>query len=216
MSTLTVVDYDCGNLFSIRHAIEHCGSDVRIATTAADILSAERLILPGVGAFGDAAEKLRARGLTEAVQAFAASGRPFLGICVGMQLMFDTGEEFGIHQGLGIVAGTVCKIDEVNADGDPRRIPHIGWSSVVPADGADWQGSILPNDGTPFDAYFLHSFQCIPKDDADRLAVTDFEGTPVTASVHAGNCWGCQFHPEKSGEAGLDILRRFIDIGAAS
>ena len=127
---VTVIDYDRGNLFSVRKAFEHCGAEVEIAQSAERVLAAERLVLPGVGAFGDAMEALGRRGLIEPVQEYAKSGRPFLGICIGMQLMFDGGEEFGDHEGLGLIAGRVVAIPDTDSKGRPHKVPHVGWTRL--------------------------------------------------------------------------------------
>ena len=201
---VTVIDYDRGNLYSVARALE-------LISEPAKINSAERLVLPGVGAFGDAMEELRKRGLVEPIKAFAGSGRPFLGICVGMQLMFDGSEEFGLHEGLGMISGRVRTVPHSGVDGKPHKVPHIGWSELSPAfAGQGWEDTILEKLPPPAYCYFVHSFAAEPADEAHRLADCHYNGKRLAAAVRRDNLWGCQFHPEKSGETGLHILRNFL------
>ena len=210
---VTVIDYGRGNLFSVTKAFEHCGAEVEITQSAERVLAAERLVLPGVGAFGDAMEALGRRGLIEPVQEYAKSGRPFLGICIGMQLMFDGGEEFGDHQGLGLIAGRVVAIPDTDADGRTHKVPHIGWTRLDTARGGrEWDGTILAGLGADDWVYFVHSFTAMPADDRHRLADSDYGGRRISAAVRLGSLWGCQFHPEKSGPAGIAVLSRFLAL----
>jgi glutamine amidotransferase len=206
-----VVDYGRGNLFSVGRALEHCGAEVEITDAPARIIEAERLVLPGVGAFGDAMEELQKRGLVEPIMEFAASGRPFLGICVGMQLMFDSSDEFGVHDGLGMIPGRVRTVPRHGVDGKSHKVPHIGWSELGPAAvRKSWYGTILDGLPAPAFCYFVHSFTAEPGDEAHRLADCHYNGQRLAATVRRDNLWGCQFHPEKSGEIGLHILRNFL------
>lgn len=203
-----IVDYGIGNLLSVARAVEKAGGEPRLTRDPAEIASAERLLLPGVGAFEACMRTLGEYGLVESVTAFAASGRPFLGICVGMQMMFDYSLEFGRHTGLGIVPGHVTAIPSKG-----RKVPHIGWSELdLPTGRSDWQGTLLA-DAAPgvAAAYFLHSFECIPRHAVDRLADADYGGHAVCAAIQRGNVIGFQCHPEKSGPTGLRIIRRFIE-----
>ena len=136
---VTVVDYGASNLLSVCRALTHCGAEIVLAAESAPIGRADRLVLPGVGAFGDAMRGLERRGLTDAIRSFAATDRPFLGICVGMQILFDVGEEFGNHAGLGLLPGAVRRLADVATDGRPMRVPHIGWTAIEPAE--PWAGS---------------------------------------------------------------------------
>ncbi|NQU69895.1 MAG: imidazole glycerol phosphate synthase subunit HisH [Rhodospirillales bacterium] len=207
----TVIDYDCGNLLSVGRALEHCSGEVEITGAPAKIKDAERLVLPGVGAFGNAIEELQKRGLVEQIREFAASGRPFLGICVGMQLMFDSSDEFGMHDGLGLIPGRVRTVPRHGVDGKPHKVPHIGWSELSPAVASQtWDGTILDGLPTPAYCYFVHSFAAEPADEAHRLSDCHYDGQRLAATVRRDNLWGCQFHPEKSGETGLHILRNFL------
>jgi glutamine amidotransferase len=201
---VTVADYGMGNLLSVQRALEHCGADVEMSSDPGALERAERLVLPGVGAFRDGMTGLRAHGFIEPLQRFASSGKPFLGICVGMQMMFEAGEEHGEHPGLGLLRGRVVAIP-VAAE---RKIPHIGWS-VLRTHGRSWEGTILDG-ATPAATavYFVHSYHA--STEADTLAVSDYSGCSITAAVSRGNLHGCQFHPEKSGVEGLRILRNFL------
>lgn len=206
---VTVLDYGIGNLLNVCRALEACGASVSVVDHAApELARADRIVLPGVGAFGDAMAEMRARGLDEAVLRHVASGRPFLGICVGMQLLFEWGEEMGLHRGLGLLAGRVLAVPAVGADGRAHRIPHIGWKKLVGC--ANWAGTVL-QDAAPEDRfYFVHSFAPVPDDATTRLADTDYDGVAICAVVGRGNLWGCQFHPERSAGPGLRLLKRFL------
>lgn len=206
-----IVDYGVGNLYSAARAVEKVGGEARLSSDPAAIASAERLLLPGVGAFASCANTLRFSGLTDPVIDFVATGRPFLGICVGMQLLFDYSLEFGKHAGLGLIAGHVERIPAEDSRG-ARKVPHVGWSELLMPDGRqDWNGTIL-EDAVPGEsaAYFVHSYSCIPSDPACCLAEADHDGFRITAAVGRDNIVGCQFHPEKSGRVGLQIIERFL------
>lgn len=210
---ITIVDYGRGNLLSLSRAFEHCGADVEIAENSAMILDADRLVLPGVGAFGDAADELASRNLEDALKQYANLQRPFLGVCVGMQLMFDQSEEFGVHQGLGLISGDVAAIPKTANDGARLKVPHIGWSATTPtAANEGWRGSILEGLNDPSYFYFVHSFFASPKDASNCVGSCRHGGHEIAAVVHRDTLWGCQFHPEKSGEAGLTVLKNFLAL----
>jgi len=206
-----LVDYGVGNLLSVSRALQAAGGAVEQTGDPARIAAAERVVLPGVGAFGGCMDELRKRALVEPVRAYASSGRPLLGICVGMQLLFDSSDEFGHQDGLGLLPGIVSAIPDRTETGVRRKIPHIGWNALRPPDGRNaWSAGILA-DTKPGDAvYFVHSYAARPANPADLLAVADYEGFSVTAAVGRGAIAGCQFHPEKSGPVGLAMLRRFL------
>jgi glutamine amidotransferase len=208
---VTVLDYGIGNQLNVLRALEHCGASVKVVqkASAAD-LEAPRLVLPGVGAFGDGMAELRARGFDELVKRFAQTGRPFLGICVGMQVMFDASEEMGEHEGLGLLAGRVRAVPAAGTDGKPHRIPHIGWRPLEPA--APWTGTILADVRPMERVYFVHSFGAEPAEDGVRLADVGYDGLSICAAVHRDNLYGCQFHPERSAGTGLNVLRRFLRL----
>jgi glutamine amidotransferase len=208
---VVIVDYGMGNLLSVRRAFEHCGAAVRITADPSAILSADKVVLPGVGAFANGMAELRRLGLDAVLQEVARNGTPLLGICLGMQMLLDDSEEFGVTTGLGLIAGRVVPVPRLSADGRPQKIPHIGWNALVPPRGlASWDGSPL-QDITPGDAvYFVHSYMAKPTDPAHLLASCVYGGAPVSAAIARKNVFGCQFHPEKSGEVGLTIIRSFI------
>jgi len=210
---VVIVDYGIGNLYSVTRAFESCGAAVRLTTDASHIADAERVVLPGVGAFEDGMKGMTGRGQAEPVKRFIASGRPFLGICVGMQLLMDVGEEFGEHAGLGVIPGRVQAVPATRADGRPHRIPHIGWNALLPPEHRpDWSGGLL--DGLPERpaVYFVHSFAPVPAEQQHRLADCDYDGRRISAVIRSGNAYGCQFHPEKSGPVGLKIVENFLRL----
>lgn len=209
---VTVIDYNRGNLFSVVRALEHCGAVVRTASDPQDVADAERVVLPGVGAFGDAMAELRARDLIEPLRRYAASGRPFLGICLGMQIMFESSQEFGHHDGLALLRGEVVPIPRMGAAGMLHKVPHIGWAPLMPAGRARWTKTLL--DGIPPSClfYFVHSYMVVPADANDRIADAGYNGLSLCAVAGRDRLWGCQFHPEKSGEAGLTLLRNFLSL----
>jgi len=208
---VTVIDYGIGNQLNVLRALEHCGASVKVVQQAsAGDLDASRLVLPGVGAFGDGMSELRDRGFDDLVQRFAQTGRPFLGICVGMQVMFDGSDEMGDHAGLGLLPGRVRAVPAEGADGRPHRIPHIGWRVLAPA--SRWDGTILSEVDPGDRVYFVHSFAAQPTRREDRLATVDYDGIPICAAVHRDNLYGCQFHPERSADTGLRVLRRFLAL----
>lgn len=209
---VTVVDYGIGNIFSVRRALEHCGADVQLSSTEAEIAAAERVVLPGVGAFADGMKGLRDRGLVDAVLRFAATGRPMLGICLGMQMLATCSEEFGEHEGLDLIPSRVTKVPNTTVEGTPHKIPHIGWSEIFPVSGGDWKATILEDTAAATPVYLVHSFHLVPDDPANLLADCDYGGHRVTAAVRSGNIFGAQFHPEKSGRAGLQMLAAFLRL----
>ncbi len=187
---------------------------MQVVTSGAELSEhPDRLVLPGVGAFGSGMAEMRARGLDEFVRRFADTGRPLLGICVGAQMLFDVGEEFGEHDGLGLISGRVRRVAEAMPDGRNHRIPHIGWSPLVlPAARPTWSGSPLSGLREGASVYFVHSYAPEPSQESDRLADTYYDGVRICAAVGRGNVWGCQFHPERSAEAGLDVVSAFLAL----
>ena len=203
---IAIVDYGVGNLFSLESSFAAIGAPVTVTGDAAVLHEAERIVLPGVGAFGDAADKLRATGLDKAVKAEAASGKPLLGICLGMQLLFDRSCEYGEHAGLGLIPGAVKPIaDVIPAD---YKIPHIGWNALIYKEPTPLFRYIKEGDCV----YFVHSFAAM--DCAESVIATAEYGPELTAAVQRENVFGCQFHPEKSGRVGLNILKAFCEVEA--
>jgi len=209
---VNLVDYGMGNLFSVRHAFEACGAHVVLVNSAEGVLKADLLVLPGVGAFRDGMRGLKERDLIAAIQDYAATGRPMLGICLGMQMLLDESEEFGTSKGLGLISGRVIAIPSKDQNGWPHRIPHIGWNELVQPNHSTngWDNSILRGISPGESMYFVHSFNAWPTDYKSRLADCNYGGVKISAAIRAGTVYGCQFHPEKSGHQGLQIIRNFL------
>ena len=200
---ITIINYGAGNLFSVEKALSALGADVRVSSTASDILSADKIVLPGVGAFGDCMEQLNASGLIPAIRDGVARGIPLLGICVGLQILFEGSEESSGVEGLGLLQGRVSRIAAPH-----EKIPHMGWNALNIGENHREKGLFA---GIPQDsyAYFVHSYHALPKDRA-IISSTCFYGEEITASISAGNIMATQFHPEKSGDIGLKIIHNFI------
>ena len=200
---VTIIDYDAGNIRSVEKAFRYLGADVCISRDKADILRADRLILPGVGAFGDARRKLDEYGLTDLVRTAASDGRPFLGICLGLQLLYEDSEESPGVPGLGLLKGHVVRFTERPG----FKIPQIGWNSLDLKNNGRLFGNVA--DGSY--VYFVHSYYVKAEDEASVKATMTYADT-ADVSVESGNIFGCQFHPEKSGEVGLEILKSFLKV----
>lgn len=203
---VTVIDYGMGNLLSVSRALEHCGADVAVESAATAIERAERLVLPGVGAFGDGMAELRQRDLVEPIRRFVGSGRPLLGICLGMQMLLDGSDEFGASEGLGLIKGWVRKLPAQAG----LKLPHVGWSPLQVPDGSSWRESLLSGITPGQEMYFVHSYFSDPEAAADRCALTPYGDFLFCSVVSHRNVTGCQFHPEKSGPAGLRIIDTFL------
>ena len=198
-----IVDYGVGNLFSLRSSFAAIGQEVIVSRDGEALSRCERLVLPGVGAFGDAARLLRESGMAEVVLREAAAGKPILGICLGMQLLFDKSMEYGEHAGLGLIPGVVRPIAEVIPKG--LKIPEIGWNALHFVKKNPLFRYVKEGDYV----YFVHSYHGTACEES-TVAVTEY-GAPLCAAVARGNVYGCQFHPEKSGAVGLSILRAFAE-----
>ena len=201
---LAIIDYGVGNLFSLVSSLKSIGVDAVITRDPNVIENADRLILPGVGAFGDASEKLRLSGLTEIIKNAVKKGTPLMGICLGMQLLFEKSYEYGEHQGLGLLKGNVSGMEGTIPK--ELKIPHIGWNSLKFTSTSPIFKYINEGDCV----YFVHSFYAV--DCEDSLIATAEYGRDLTAAVQKGNVYGCQFHPEKSGSVGLKILKAFSEV----
>lgn len=202
---IALVDYGVGNLFSLKSSFDAIGESVLVTNKEADLKAADKIILPGVGAFGDAAKKLKETGLGEIVKQEAKSGKPLMGICLGMQLLLETGYEYGVYEGLGLIPGEVRPIQDVIPK--DYKIPHIGWNPL------QFVGEPSPifryiKEGDC--VYFVHSFYATRC--ASSVIATAEYGAPLTAAVAKDNVYGCQFHPEKSGTVGLNILKAFCEL----
>lgn len=203
---IAIVDYGVGNLFSLKSSFAAIGHEAVVTGDADMLRKADKILLPGVGAFGDAADKLRATGLDQVVIEEARRGKPLMGICLGMQLLFDKGYEYGVHDGLGLIPGEVRPIAEVIPAG--LKIPHIGWNALRFTENKSPLFKYIKEGDC---VYFVHSFyaaNCEP----DVIANAEY-GALLTAAVQRGNVCGCQFHPEKSGKVGLHILKAFCEEG---
>lgn len=201
---IAIVDYGVGNLFSLRCSFSAIGEEVTVTDDEKVISAADKIILPGVGAFEDAAEKLRTTGLGDVIVKEARAGKMLMGICLGMQLLFDRSFEYGEHTGLGLIPGSVRPIADLIPEG--LKIPHIGWNGLHIAQ----KNPILKYVKEGDCVYFVHSYYAA-KCDRFVIATTEY-GAPLTAAVASGNVFGCQFHPEKSGDVGLSILRAFAQL----
>jgi glutamine amidotransferase len=200
---IAIIDYGVGNLRSVQKAFEAVGQQAEVTSDKAVIEAASHVVLPGVGAFGEAAATLRSHGLEDVARDAALSGRPFLGICVGMQILFDVSFEYGEHAGLGLLPGSVVSFDTTNP---LAKVPQIGWNAI------EWQKDNSLTAAVPSGsmAYFVHSFYCKPLESSDVLATT-FHGIGYASAVQRGNITGVQFHPEKSGDVGLALIRAWAE-----
>ncbi|MBX3740908.1 MAG: imidazole glycerol phosphate synthase subunit HisH [Akkermansiaceae bacterium] len=210
-----IVDYGLGNLFSVLHACRHSGIDAFITSSPKEIEAAEAVILPGVGAFADAMECLNRLDLSQPLRDYSQSGKPLFGICLGLQLLFSESEEFGSTKGLGIVPGSVKRLhDMTGADGRRLKIPHVGWNLAVPPGGnaARWQGTPLEDIGTEAMMYFVHSFYVTPEDEQIILSKTTYGDQEFCSSIHKDRTFAFQFHPERSGEQGIQFYRKIREI----
>lgn len=200
---VAIIDYDAGNIKSVEKAIQFLGEEAVMTRDENVIMNADRVILPGVGAFGDAMENIRKYDLERVIKAYVETGKPFLGICLGLQLLFKESEESVGIKGLDLIPGAIVKIP----DGEGLKIPQIGWNSItVNPESRIFKGI---NDGSY--VYFVHSFYLKCENESDVAAKT-YYGTEIHAAVERGNLFACQFHPEKSGEVGLKILKNFINL----
>lgn len=212
MTSVAILDYGIGNLLSIVRAIDAAGGSARLVTTPEETLTADRLVVPGVGAFGRCSHVLRERGLSEAIVEYVRLERPLLGICVGMQLMLEHSTEFGKHDGFSLIPGTVDPIPSEGIAG-PHKIPHIGWNGLVQPRGApNWDDGFLSGIPEGAQVYFVHSFSARPREARHVVATTDYNGCSITAVIAQDQMWGVQFHPEKSGAIGLKILTNFVAL----
>ncbi|NEW09541.1 imidazole glycerol phosphate synthase subunit HisH [Paenibacillus sp. SYP-B3998] len=198
---IAIIDYGMGNLHSVSKAVERLGYETIVTGDAEQILAADGAILPGVGAFGDAMEHLRESGLNDVVIRYADSGKPLLGICLGMQLLFASSEEYGDHEGLGLLPGAIVRFR-----GD-YKVPHMGWNRLIYRQ----KDSPLFSGIDEGHVYFVHSYYAKPERENELLAVTDYH-QPVTAIVGKNNVYGMQFHPEKSGDIGMQLLDNFLKM----
>jgi len=211
MSNVVIIDYGMSNLRSVQRGFEKVGAKVTLSSNYSEIAKADRLVLPGVGAFEDGMNGLRNAGLLEAIYDFVQTGNALLGICLGMQMLLGYSEENGNHKGLELIPGNVQKIPQ-DTNGVVIKIPHIGWATLQQPNKIDWNGSCLEEIQVNDSFYFIHSYMSVTGNKEHLLAQYEDEGLLVTAAIKKDNVIGLQFHPEKSGEVGLRVLKNFISL----
>lgn len=210
---VVVVDYGLGNLYSVQRALEFCGvRNILFSNVVQDVMTADKLILPGVGAFEDGIKGLKEKNLIDPIINYANSGKSLLGICLGMQLLSSYSEEFGIHKGLNLIPGRVVPIPKEHEAGFKRKIPFIGWASLDEPQVGDWSDTPLDALNLNDSVYLVHSYYVKTDDHRNILATYNYKGFQVTAAIRSQNVYGFQFHPEKSGPCGLALLQKFLAI----
>ena len=211
MKKIAIIDYGCGNILNLARAIKFLGYEIETTHDEKKILNSSHVILPGVGAFGNAIKQLEKYNLRSIILEYTKSNKPLLGICLGMQILLTSSREFGIHQGLDLIKGEVIKIS--NKKNKEIKIPHVGWNEINPnKDKKKWENKILKNDLIGKSFYFVHSFVAITKNPNSTIAISNYSGISIPAVVSVDNVFGCQFHPEKSSDNGLTILKNFCEI----
>ena len=207
---ITIIDYGCGNILNLARAIKFIGYEVDITHDKNKIINSSYVILPGVGAFGNAMKQIEKYNLHNTILEYAKSNKPLLGICLGMQILLTVSYEFGVHKGLGLIEGKVIKIS--NEKNKEIKIPHMGWNEIYPNNNKkEWKNKILKSSSIGKSFYFVHSFVCITKDYDSTIAVCNYSDISIPAVIATGNVYGCQFHPEKSADNGLIVLKNFCE-----
>ena len=206
---ITIVDYGLCNLFNVSNALEHVGAKIMITDKPEEIKKATHVLLPGVGAFKNGMRGLNLRGLVDPIKEHIEKKRPFLGICLGMQMMLSKSYEFGEIAGLDVIKGDVAKIPASNSENISHKIPHIGWNKIITNDNANNHG-LLKGQDDKSSMYFVHSYRVNCNNNENIVATTNYNDVNITAIINKDNAYGCQFHPEKSGKYGLKILKQFI------
>lgn len=208
---IVIVDYQLGNLFSVQQACLYLGYDAFISSDAKSIIDADAIILPGVGAFADAMSNMQKLDLIIPVKEFITSKKPFMGICLGLQLLFSESEEFGLHKGLDVIEGVVKKFPKINTDGELLKVPQISWNTILPGNKIDWTNSPLSCCSPGDYMYFVHSFYTQPDSDKFVLSSTEYGGYNYCSAILQDNVFACQFHPEKSGLHGIKIYQNWLN-----
>ena len=210
---VVIVDYGVGNLLSVMRAVEVCGAIPIVTSCPNKISNAERLILPGVGAFADGMKGLTDKSLIEPLKDYVLKERPFLGICLGMQMILDESHEFGINKGIGLIPGRLLSIPSKSRCGQEFKIPHIGWNSIRPGSKRkNWNNTILQKTSVEDTVYFVHSFFVLPENEEHNLASCTYAGKDFCAVINYKNIYGCQFHPERSSALGSKIIQNFLEM----
>ncbi len=210
MTRIAIIDYDLGNVRSILNAFQNAHAEIILTRDANEIMTADGIVLPGVGAFGHGMEKLSHHGLIDIIKDFAATGKPLLGICLGMQMLMDESEEFDGAKGLGLITGKVVKITP--QDQDYPKLPHISWNEIIEPFEEFWKDSILDGLTSGQDMYFVHSYVVAPENSKHILSKSNYSNFEFCSAIKNGNIYGCQFHPEKSATEGLKIIHNFSRI----
>ncbi len=208
MKKIVIIDYEGSNLFSVLRAFEHVNVQVELSNSVSALENADAAVLPGVGAFGAAMERLNKLGLSEQIRKHVAADKPFLGICLGMQLLFAVSQEFGKQTGIGIFKGNVKRFPSTDPAGNRVRVPQMGWNQIFrPKHNQSWEDSPLTEQTDGAFMYFVHSFYCAPDDPSIITSETEYAGLRYCSSIKSGNLFAAQFHPEKSAESGLKIYQ---------
>lgn len=210
MKKITIIDYGCGNILNLVRALKFLGYETKITHEKEVIVSSSHVILPGVGSFKTAMQQIKKYDLKNTILEYANSKKPLLGICLGMQILLTKGNEFGSHEGLGLIEGEVIKIS--NKKNSEIKIPHMGWNEIYPRDKEQWKSKILRNIPEGKNFYFVHSYICSAKNPNSIIAVSNYCNIIIPAIISTDNIFGCQFHPEKSSNNGLGILKNFCEI----
>lgn len=209
---VVIIDYKLGNLFSVNQVLINIGLDVVISSDPSDILDADAVVLPGVGAFKDAMLNLNDMHLADAIKNFISTGKPFLGICLGLQLLFTSSEEFGASQGLNLIEGEVKRFENATVDGRPVKVPQIAWNTIHKTNNQQWDNTALQDVDDLTDMYFVHSYYVVPKDKSVILTESTYGGLTYASSIKKDNIFACQFHPEKSALEGIKIYKNWATI----
>lgn len=205
---IAIIDYKLSNMFSVKNALDYLGADSVITSDKSIVAQSDAAIIPGVGAFGDAMKNLKQFGLIPVINEHIKNNKPFMGVCLGLQLIFSESNEFGIHQGLNLVPGKVRKFD----GSKDIKVPQIGWNQIIKTDPKLWEHSPLRNTHDKEFMYFVHSFYVIPESKDVVLSKTNYEGTTYCSAVIYKNIFAAQFHPEKSGKEGIKIYRNWLEM----
>lgn len=208
---IAIIDYQLGNLFSVQQACSYLGYDAKITSDPSELLKSDYAILPGVGAFADAMSNMKKLDLIEPLKDFISTNKPFMGICLGLQLLFSESEEFGSHKGLGLIDGIVKKFPNRNTEGEKLKVPQIAWNTIYPNLQDLWEKSPLSTCNSGDYMYFVHSFYVQPNADEVVLSNTNYGGYTYCSAILKNNIFACQFHPEKSGMYGISIYESWIN-----